>query len=813
MSNTGKIRNEISIKIFFSSDTKMKQYSILLIFAVTLLFGCRAGEEASLRGRILLWHDWREEDAAVLNDLITGFNALNPDIRVVSVAVPPGTLRQRYEETAGLGLGPDLLILSDADLRPLADANLIQPVQNEAVNTEKFLSTAVDSLRYEDSLYGLPVSLQPVALFYNVEEVDAPARTLEQLRQQAEAGQSVALNSQFLPSLWGLPAFGGSLFDEEGRVALNQGGYTNWLNWLKTAQDTPGMILDRNDEVLRDLFVTGKVSYYVGSPQALPDLRAQMGDAQINVAPLPAGPSGPSGPLLHVEAIFFNQASSPHQAELALVLADYLTNAEQSAQLMRQTDRVPANRRVRVDQQAFPIIAGFAAQARTAVATPQLSQMDILVDTGEDMLRSVLAGLIDVNEAAFQLAQMVNNQIGFETPPVVQMPADCNSTGELLVWHTWQGTAAAVLNQIAADFMMQCDDSAIQLRQFDPETLLEQLVEGNANEARPDLILGSSEWTRDLISAASIAPVSGFVEDDILQRYVAMALNTLRTDGQLYGLPINLNLAGLYYNAEIVTDPASTMDELLNEAALGNEIALPVLFEQAFWGVASFGEGSLFDESFRLTLIDSGFVAWLTWLQEAQEMPGFVLSGDDAVLQALFSSSTVAYYAGSSQRLDTLQAALGSESVRVTNLPAGPGGVAAPRLTTDAIFFDRTAIQTNGDLALDFALFLTAIDAQTMLMSQAQLIPANVNVDTTGYPAVEGFLAQAQTAVVWPQVPQITTVQEQGDRLYESVVLRQLPAAQAACEFEISINQEYGFVIDQAELPAICLDNDPLTDE
>lgn len=52
--------------------------------------------------------------------------------------------------------------------------------------------------------------------------------------------------------------------------------------------------------------------------------------------------------------------------------------------LMREANRVPANQRVRVDMQAYPVMAAFATQARTAVPTPNLPQMDRIRELGND---------------------------------------------------------------------------------------------------------------------------------------------------------------------------------------------------------------------------------------------------------------------------------------------------------------------------------------------------------------------------------------------------------------------------------------------
>lgn len=780
----------------------MKRFLVLLTIVMLLLPGCRAGEEGALRGRVLLWHDWNAADTAVLDDMLAGFNALYPEVRVISVATTPGTLRQRYEETAVLGLGPDLVILSDGDVRELADARLIRPLPDDGVNRDRFLSTALASLRYQDALYGLPLSLRPAALYYDAARVDAPPRTLDELLQQAGAGHGAALNTQFVASLWGLQAFGGRLFDAEGRVTLDQGGYTNWLNWLKTAQEMPGMILERNDETLRRLFVEGRVAFYVGDPRALPDLRAQMGSERVRVAPLPAGPFGPAGPLLHVEALLLNHASSEHQAALALALADYLTNAEQGARLMREANRVPANSRVRVDQQAFPALAGFAAQARTAVAAPQQPQMAALAAQGEDMVRGVLAGTIEVSEAAVQLAQRVNEQFDFAPRAAATAQVVCDVSGTVRLWHGWRDEAQAALRQVTADFMAQCPQVNVELRQFGPGALLAALLEGEGTAAAaPDLILGPSDWVWQLVDAERITPLDGAVENELLQRFVPAAQNTLRVDGDLYGLPLSLNLVALYYNAGMVADPPATLAELLAEAAAGRKVALPTAFAAAYWGVGAFG-GGLFDDDLRLSLVETGFVEWLAWLQQAQETPGVFLSRDDVILQALFASEAVTYYAGPARRLAAMQAELGVDAVRVAVLPAGPGGLATPRLSTEALLLP--AASQNEAAALAFARFVTAAGAQTTLMAQAQLAPANVNVDTSGLAAVSGFLAQAQTAVVWPQGPQVTAVLQQGDQVYESVTLRRFDPAQAACDFEARVNEANGFTVDEANLPELC---------
>lgn len=107
-------------------------------------------------------------------------------------------------------------------------------------------------------------------------------------------------------------------------MILDQGGFANWLGWLKNAQSTPGMIrrhagvARRDDVTLRNLFVNGEAAYYIGTPDVLLSLQELLGEETVGVVPLPAGPTAPAGPLLDVDAIMFNHASSSNQTKLAL---------------------------------------------------------------------------------------------------------------------------------------------------------------------------------------------------------------------------------------------------------------------------------------------------------------------------------------------------------------------------------------------------------------------------------------------------------------------------------------------------------------
>jgi maltose-binding protein MalE len=787
--------------------TQTIRRSLWLLLLLSLLAGCQSGAGVPLggEGKILLWHGWSAAEAEVLDGILQNFNEIYPDVTVISQALPADELYQRYEQAARLGLGPDLFIGPGAWLLPLAEQGLIQDLRPLAPRTEDYLSGAVASLTTHDSrLYGLPLALRPVALFYNNRLVATPAATLDEWLAQAAAGQSIAFNANFQPAFWGIQAFGGRLFDEEGRVVLDQGGFANWVSWLLNAQSAPGFILSRDVASLRNLFFSGRTAYYTGSPDDLQAARAALGDDMVSVTTLPAGPNGPAGPLLEVEALYFNWAAPPAQTRQALLLAAFITNPSQSTTLMRETGRAPANRAVPVDARLYPVQAGFAAQARTAVAAPNLPQIALLVSRGDEIYRSVLEGVLEVNEATLLLTNEVNDAFGYarrEAPP----PA-CQAAGAISLWHPWDGRLAEALAQLAADYMRHCPGVNVLVSERPSAQIVDlysrPAPRTNQND-RPDLVLGPSSWLLPFVAAESIQPLTGQISAEMRQRFIPVALNTVEVENDLYGVPYWLEIDVLYYNSQLVSDPPVTLAELRQKAGEGYQTALPLDFRQAYWGAAAFG-AQLFSPEYRLSLVETGFVEWLAWLQQAQQDANILLYDDLASAQGAFVAGETAMLVGPASALGALEAQMPAAALRVTRLPAGPQGEARPWLQTAAFFMTAGLPEEQQALALGLLEFATNSANQTSLLTQARLTPVNVSVNTENAPIISSFLQSVSAAYAPPNVPQFTAVVENGPRVYAQLLENDVAPLAAACDFTRRVDAANGFPTAPADLPPEC---------
>lgn len=380
--------------------------------------------ESEIQGRILLWHSWTAEDTEVLDRVIRQFGEANPGTKIVSVAVPAEELLEQYITSSTQGLGPDILVGSSEWVRLLAQNDSIRPLPTGFFGAGRFLPQAVGALVLDDRLYGLPLALSVEALYFNRSLVTQPPHTLDDLIGQLEGQAVFAMVPDFGAAYWGIQNFGTGLFDEDGTFTLDESGFREWLTWLSEAQNEAGMILNRDQAALRQAFMEGRIAYYVGTPEELPDLLEALGEGDLGVATLPDHTERTSGPLLRVEGVFLSPYSSEHQAELALAAALFLTNAEQNRTFMRLANRIPANLQVQVDPRVYPFTAGFAQQSRRSVTLPTTLMKNSFYELGDQAYANVLGGVLSPDEAVCRFGLDVIEDQTFQ-PDEVVLPAGC----------------------------------------------------------------------------------------------------------------------------------------------------------------------------------------------------------------------------------------------------------------------------------------------------------------------------------------------------------------------------------------------------
>ena len=369
-----------------------------------------------LSGRIVIWHSWAEADGDALAEILADFQRANPAVTVDTLFVAYPDLAQGYADAVAGGSGPDLLLAPTWWLGDLVNADVVASLDDLVPPDElaRFAPAAVDSLRRDGQLFGLPVSVELVSLFVNRSLADpttTPATTDALLAQaQQEPALGIGLYNNLYHLYWGIPAYGGQLFDNSGAVVLDKGGDTaGYLSWLRALSQTPGSYVDTDYGMLLDRFKKGEFAYFVDGPWSIGELRGALGD-NLAVVPLPAGPAGPASPWLQAEGVFLNPLLPEEQRGLALAFVSHLTRAESGATLAKVANRLPANQNVAIT--GNPILGGFMLQADTAQPLPGLTEMDEVWGYGGDMITKVVDGDADPLTTVVETAALINDVNG-----------------------------------------------------------------------------------------------------------------------------------------------------------------------------------------------------------------------------------------------------------------------------------------------------------------------------------------------------------------------------------------------------------------
>lgn len=366
-------------------------------------------------GTVILWHSWAGADGDALERILTEFQRAEPEIEVQTLFVAYSRLPQAYADAVYAGGGPDLLLAPNWWLQDLAAIDALAPIADEIDRAllARYAPAALENLTYDGRLYGLPTNFELVSLYYNAGLIapDQLPGSMQDLLALAQSDPSLGsgLYMNLYHLYWGITGYGGTLFDGEGRVILNQTpGTAEFLSWLRQMSETPGVFVSQDYGMLIDRFKKGEYAFFVDGPWSQVELTQALGD-DLGVAPLPAGPAGPSRPWLSADGLFFNPASSVHQRSLALTLADHMTSPASGSVLAEIARRIPAQVDAVV---ADPLLLAFAQQAQVALSEPHRPEMLEVWGYAGDMLIKVVDADMDPVEVVRETSLLINEANG-----------------------------------------------------------------------------------------------------------------------------------------------------------------------------------------------------------------------------------------------------------------------------------------------------------------------------------------------------------------------------------------------------------------
>ena len=115
------------------------------------------------------------------------------EVRIVN----PDNLTDRFQQAAGSGQGPDIVIWAHDRIGEWAQSGLLAPVSPSSDFRERYFDFTWDATLWSGEHYGYPISVEALGLIYNKALVETPPESFAELAQLdaelAEQGRKAIL--------------------------------------------------------------------------------------------------------------------------------------------------------------------------------------------------------------------------------------------------------------------------------------------------------------------------------------------------------------------------------------------------------------------------------------------------------------------------------------------------------------------------------------------------------------------------------------------------------------------------------------------
>jgi maltose-binding protein MalE len=396
----------------------------------------------------------------------------------------------------------------------------------------------------------------------------------------------------------------------------------------------------------------------------------------------------------------------------------------------------------------------------------------------DDMITKVIEGKSEPEAAATEACQLIdaaNKKESVEpnfgattagasagAAAMGEMPA---AEGAVTLWHGWTGAEADKLTEVIAAFQEKAPGVTVDVLAVPFDQLKNKFTTEASTGGGPDLLIGPKDWIGELAQAELIAPLDDLADTVGLSALSPAAVEAVKFDGKTWAFPESTEAVALWYNKELVDTPATSIEELLEQAA---EVGLA--YNAGFYhssGLLLGGGGSVFvdDQKCGFTT-GTSVVDALTFIADAKGTANVIADKDGGKLDAAFKDGKVGYIFNGPWATGDYANALGAENLGLAAPITLPNGKFAPFLGTKNIFLSATA--QNPEAAQAFMWFMAQPDTQLM-MTEVGHIPSNPAVKTDD-PFIAGFLAQTASASYFPNEPEMGAVWGPSDDMITKVI-------------------------------------------
>lgn len=391
-----------------SAHSTARAYAIALAIAVLGVFAGACGQSRDSADTVVLWHAYQGTERTALETIADEFNAQSGDTKIKLVSVPYDAFADKITNAIPNGNGPDLFIFAHDRIGDWVAAELIEPIEYfvDEDLAKRFAFDALAAMAYRGSLYGLPLAVKSVVMFYRTDLVAEPPTTTDEMiawgQEFMKGGDRFGLvyqNTDLYGHAPWLHGFGARLFDDDGNLTLVTPQATAALNFARELTGKNGIVPPEvTGTMAATLFNEGKAGLAISGPWFVADIGK---DVPWGVTTLPrvSATDLPAAPFLGAEGLLMSARARDKHA--AFTVMNYLASDRAAALRARTARQVVANLAAydESDIGADKVLVAFRNQLEHTVPMPATPSMRMVWTPYKSALQNVISQGTDAADA------------------------------------------------------------------------------------------------------------------------------------------------------------------------------------------------------------------------------------------------------------------------------------------------------------------------------------------------------------------------------------------------------------------------------
>jgi maltose-binding protein MalE len=348
---------------------------------------------------VTVWHSYGGLERAALEDLAARWTADHPAQPIHLVAVPYKAFADKLTSAIPNGNGPDLFIYSHDRIGDWALGGVIESVGfwvDDAL-ADRYAGDAIAAMAFRGELYGLPLAVKSLVLFYRTDLVATPPASTDELLAMAPAlhARGVYPFAYANVDLYGhapwLYGMGGRVLDDRGLpdLATPEGvAAAELARSFVTAHAVPP---DASGALVASLFNKQKAAMAMSGPWFVGDIDPGV-PWRVTALPVVSATGRRAAPFLGAEGILMSARARDKAAAFAVM--DYLAGDAAAAARATTARQVVPNLAAWTDPALAgdPVMAAFRAQLEHTGPMPSEPAMRLVWTPYKTALGDILAG-------------------------------------------------------------------------------------------------------------------------------------------------------------------------------------------------------------------------------------------------------------------------------------------------------------------------------------------------------------------------------------------------------------------------------------